>query len=235
MTTRLTVSKYPGGAAGRCAHPEYSLQKPSVSTHQKLLFAGYTFLTGKCAASSTRQRSANTTGAARGPAPGIPCWWRPCTWSSVSERAGWCCGWLQRQRSDSRDTRIAAGRADLSGAGRGQPTPALIPHGRTVDAEGASVRAGEAATALRQEAGLPRASSPLSAQACPGLLTAPSKSVHGPRSVPRAPTGGEQGNPRGKAPGGKAGATPSGALALTFRFELALTQFRTIDGLSFSC
>lgn len=127
-------------------------------------------------------------------------------WSSVSERAGWCCGWLQRQRRDSWDTRTAARRADLSGACGGQPTPALIPHGRTVDAEGVSVCAGEAATALRQrEAGLPRASSPLSARACPGLLTAPSKSVHGPSSVPRAPTSGERGNPRGKALGERLG------------------------------
>lgn len=35
---------------------------------------------------------------AREPVACIPCWWKPCKWSSVSGRAGWCCDWLQGQR-----------------------------------------------------------------------------------------------------------------------------------------
>lgn len=35
--------------------------------------------------------------------PHIPCWWRPCRWSSVSEKAGWCCDWLQRHRTNGQE------------------------------------------------------------------------------------------------------------------------------------
>ena len=60
--------------------------------------------------------------------PHIPCWWRPCRWSSVSEKAGWCCDWLQRHRTNRQE--ITQARMSELGQGDGSRTR------RTVQARG---------------------------------------------------------------------------------------------------
>lgn len=128
-------------------------------SEQKSLFVCYTFLTGKHAGSSTHLHTSNTTGAAREPTPCIPCWWRPCKWSSVSAKAGWCCGWLQRQRSDSQGQSDNHRATEFQGGDRwGQHTPSVIPHRKTVTPEGPSVHTGVGARPQRQEAKLPSTS-----------------------------------------------------------------------------
>lgn len=59
--------------------------------------------------------------------PHVPCWWRPCRWSSVSERAGWYCDWLQRHRTNHQDnhTTKAPWTSEL---GQGDSSPHLLFH-----------------------------------------------------------------------------------------------------------